>query len=154
MPLQCCFETCHMIPDDAYRCYSPFWNANSLSTLRNMYKILVLLCQGNFLAAEYGAPNWSSELESQYDNFCNALLLVNPDFQIDPEKNYPRDGPGEANMSICASQVTARFACFAATLEQPFIDTEAEYPQPKTGWSPERSVLLGRSLLQGFAALL
>ena len=105
------------------------------------------------MAAEYGAPNWSSELESLYENFCGALLLVNPDFQTDPEKNYPRDGPGEANMAICASQVTARFNCFASTLEQPFIDTEAEYPQPETGWSPERSMGLGRSLLNGFATL-
>jgi murein tripeptide amidase MpaA len=112
------------------------------------------LCQANFLAAEYGAPNWSPELEAQYDNFCTALVKVNPDFQTDPAKNYPRDGPGEANMSICASQITARFNCFAGTLEQPFIDTEAEFPQPETGWSPTRSKCLGASLLDGFATLL
>ena len=53
--------------------------------------------------------------------------MENPDFQTDPAKNYPRDKPNEANMAICASQITARFNCFAATLEQPFIDTESEF---------------------------
>ena len=108
----------------------------------------------NFLAGEYGAPNWSDLLESKLDAFTNGLLVTNPDFQNDPTKNYERDAPGKANVAICAAQVTTRFSCFAGTLEQPFKDTSSEFPQPLTGWSPTRSMLLGRSLLNGFDSLL
>ena len=108
----------------------------------------------NFLAGEYGAKNWNSELEAKFDSFTNALLLTNPDFQNDPKKNYERDAPGQANAAICAAQITQRFNCFAATLEQPFKDTAAEFPQSKTGWNAERSKRLGDSLLHGFHALL
>ncbi len=106
------------------------------------------------MAAEYGAPNWDDRKESLYDGFCAALLRANPDFQTDPAKNYDRDEPGKANLSICASQITVMFDCFAGTLEQPFIDTESEFPQKETGWSPERSRKLGASLLDAFLTLL
>ena len=57
--------------------------------------------------------------------------------------------PGQANAAICAAQITQRFNCFAATLEQPFKDTAAEFPQSTTGWNAERSKRLGDSLLHG-----
>ena len=116
--------------------------------------VVILLTAANFLAGEYGAPNWSEMLELKLDAFTDGLLQTNPDFQNDPSKNYERDAPGKANVAICAAQVTTRFSCFAGTLEQPFKDTSAEYPQDLTGWSSCRSMLLGSSLLNGFNSLL
>ena len=108
----------------------------------------------NFVAGEYGATNWSESLEHKYDVFCETLLKVNADFQMDPSKNYEKDLPGQANPAICGAQITQRYGVFAATLEQPFKDTASEFPNAETGWSAERSVLLGASLLDSFGALL
>lgn len=107
--------------------------------------------EGNFLCAETGVPNWSVRLQSLHDAFEKGLLRANPDFQN--SKGYPPDAPGSANLAICGSQITARFNCFASTLEQPFKDTADEFPQP-CGWSPNRSRMLGATLLGAWAELL
>jgi murein tripeptide amidase MpaA len=91
-------------------------------------------------------------LEQLYTNFSSKLLEVNPDFQ--EEKGYPRKAPGTANLSVCSAQITHRYSCFAATLEMPFKDCTDEFPQPETGWNPERSRRLGATLLDAFAVLL
>lgn len=91
-------------------------------------------------------------MEQLYTNFSSKLLEVNPDFQ--EEKGYPRKAPGTANLSVCSAQITHRYSCFAATLEMPFKDCTDEFPQPETGWNPERSRRLGATLLDAFAVLL
>ena len=65
----------------------------------------------NFVAGEYGATNWSESLEHKYDVFCETLLKVNADFQMDPSKNYEKDLPGQANPAICGAQITQRYGC-------------------------------------------
>ena len=95
-----------------------------------------------------GAATVNDTLELQHAAFRNALLQVNPDFQT--AKGYGTKKPGTQNSSICSSQITQRFNCFAATLEQPFKDTVDEFPQTSTGWNPERCVRLGWTLLDAF----
>ena len=63
------------------------------------------------MAGEYGATNWSESLEHKYDVFCETLLKVNADFQMDPSKNYEKDLPGQANPAICGAQITQRYGC-------------------------------------------
>ena len=84
--------------------------------------------------------------------FSSKLLQVNPDFQT--AKGYPPKPKGQANLSICSAQVTFKYNCFAATLEQPFKDCADEFPQPDTGWNPDRSRHLGGTLLDAFSVLL
>lgn len=63
---------------------------------------------------------------------------------------YPADGPGEANLAIASNAVGEKFKCVAMTLEQPFKDT-ADDPQHEQGWSPERSMVFGASVLNAIA---
>ena len=98
-----------------------------------------------------GAATIDNVLEQQHTAFRETLLLVNPDFQT--EKDYGKKKPGTRNVTICSAQITVRFGCFAATLEQPFKDCTDEYPQPKCGWNPERSKRLGWTLLDAFNAV-
>ena len=51
---------------------------------------------------------------------CGGLRAGNPDMQREHE--LPISAPGEANMTMCASGVAARFRCPAYTLEMPFKD--------------------------------
>lgn len=50
-------------------------------------------------------------------------------------------------MTTGASAVGEKFKCLAFTLEMPFKDTE-DRPDAFQGWSPERSMVLGASVLQ------
>ena len=50
-------------------------------------------------------------------------------------------------MTTASSSVGEKFKCLAFTLEMPFKDTE-DRPDAAQGWSPERSMILGASLLQ------
>ena len=111
-------------------------------------------CVGLVRAANFlnkgtnGLAERNDVLESQHDAFRETLLAVNPDFQT--TKDYGIKAPGTQNLSICSAQITARFTTFAATLEQPFKDCADEFPQPATGWSPNRSKRLGWTLLDAF----
>ena len=95
-----------------------------------------------------GAATVNASLEALHRAFTQTLLDVNPDFQTD--KDYGTKAPGTQNFSICSAQITQRFQCFAATLEQPFKDTADEYPQETTGWNPVRCERLGWTLLDAF----
>ena len=112
----------------------------------------ILLGQAVFLNGGFACPNWSDALEERYNVFSAKLLEVNPDFQ--EEKGYPPKAKGTANLSICSAQITHRYSCFAATLEMPFKDCADEFPQPETGWNPERSRRMGSSFLSTFSVLL
>ena len=65
---------------------------------------------------------------------------------------YPVSAPGEANMTMCTNQVSARFDCLAYTLEMPFKDN-ANAPDEHVGWSPERSARLGASAVDALLHL-
>ena len=105
----------------------------------------------NFIAGAEGIPNWTDRLQQLQDTFCETLERANPDFQR--VQGYPIDAPGEGNMTMCTNQIAERFDCLAMTLEQPFKDN-ADRPDPHFGWSPERCRQLGRSALDGIAAVI
>ena len=54
--------------------------------------------------------------------------------------------PGTANLAMSTNQLAERFGAVAMTLEMPFKDND-DLPDPAQGWSPERSILLGRECM-------
>jgi len=98
----------------------------------------------NFIAGTEGIVGWNDQRDNTLTEFKNRLQSINPDFQT--VHGYPRNAPGSANLTFCSNYVAHTFGCQAYTLEMPFKDT-ANTPQPDVGWSPERSILLGRSFV-------
>jgi murein tripeptide amidase MpaA len=130
-----------------------------LGTLRAMDDAGVDLCldvhgdEGlpyNFVAGAEGAPVWSPRLATLQDRFCDALARANPHFQR--VHGYPVNAPGAANLSMCTSAIAQRFDALAMTLEMPFKD-DANHPDAREGWSPGRSMRLGRSAVDALAAI-
>lgn len=105
----------------------------------------------NFIAGPEGVPSYTPRLAGLLDQFLAAYCVASPDFQT--RVGYPKDAPGEANLTMCTNQVAERFDCLAMTLEMPFKDN-ADLPEPVFGWSPERCALLGRAALHPIAAVM
>lgn len=97
-----------------------------------------------FLAGSEGIPSFTASLAEQEEHFKQSFKLANPDFQ--DQYGYPKDQPGEADLSVASSWVAEQFKCFGMTLEMPFKDN-ANAPDVEYGWSPERSIRLGESVL-------
>ena len=98
----------------------------------------------NFIAGPEGVPSWNEQRDKQLVALKSTWAAINPDFQT--VYGYPRTPAGQANLSICSSQLAETFACLAMTLEMPFKDT-ADTPRSLGGWSPERSMRLGASFV-------
>jgi len=110
--------------------------------------------EANFFVGTHNLPSFSPRLSALFDNFATALERANPDFQIPLGYHWPHpDKPRKArsdrktNLSTGNSQVAARFDCLAVTLEMPFKDSKFNTPEPDCQWSPQRSALLGHSLV-------
>ncbi len=101
-----------------------------------------------FLAGFEGIPGWTDEQGEGYYRYERILNRRTPDFQA--ELGYVKSAPGTANLTMSTNQVAERFGAVSMTLEMPFKDNPAN-PEPEQGWSPERSMMLGRDCL---AALL
>jgi len=101
-----------------------------------------------FLAGFEGIPSLKQEQLAGYQRYRAILDRRTPDFQT--RRGYPVTPPGKGNLSMSTAQLAERFGCVSMTLEMPFKDHD-DMPDPKQGWSPERSRLLGRECL---AALL
>lgn len=99
----------------------------------------------NFVAGSEGIPSFSAELNALEDKFKNHWIAVSPDFQ--DEVNYGTTGPVAANMTVCSNAITEKFGCLSFTVELPFKDND-NLADPIYGWSAERSMLLGESVLQ------
>ncbi len=98
----------------------------------------------NFVSSIEGIPGFDERLKTLQDNFLSKWLESSPDFQT--EYGYGKDEPGKANLKICTKQVGYRFNCLSLTVEMPFKDNK-NLPDPVTGWSAERSVRFGESVL-------
>ncbi|MEZ4322279.1 MAG: M14-type cytosolic carboxypeptidase [Myxococcota bacterium] len=106
----------------------------------------------NFISGAEGVPSWTEAREAVRQRFEAVYETVNPDFQR--VHGYGRSAPGTANMTMCTNQVSERYpGCLGMTLEMPFKDN-ADAPDELFGWSPERSRLLGASVLHAMAAVL
>lgn len=98
----------------------------------------------NFTASIEGIPEFNDRLRSLQDTFLSSWEKISPDFQT--EHGYKKDEPGKANLKICSKQIGSRFKCLSLTIEMPFKDNKL-LPNPITGWSAERSILFGESVL-------
>jgi murein tripeptide amidase MpaA len=105
----------------------------------------------NFLAGFEGIPSWSEGQQRLFDRFSEELVRFSPDFQT--RKGYEISKPGEANMSMSTSQLAERFGAVSMTLEMPFKDND-DLPDPRRGWSPDRSALLARACLDALHAII
>jgi murein tripeptide amidase MpaA len=97
-----------------------------------------------FIAGFEGIPSITDgQLKSLHD-FKAQLARITPDFQT--AKGYPVPRPGTANLTMSTNQLAERFGCLAMTLEMPFKDND-DLPCAIFGWSPARSMQLGRDCL-------
>ncbi|WP_321278983.1 M14-type cytosolic carboxypeptidase [Marinifilum fragile] len=99
----------------------------------------------NFISGIEGIPSFDERLKNLTENFINTWIATCPDFQ--DTHGYPKNEPGKGNLAICSKHIGERFKCLSLTIEMPFKDNN-DLPEPECGWSPDRSILLGESVLQ------
>lgn len=97
-----------------------------------------------FIAGFEGIPNLRPGQLDAYLAFESRLAANTPDFQT--ELGYPKDRPGQANLTLSTTQIAERFGAIAMTLEMPFKDNR-DLPDPEQGWSAERSKALAHACL-------
>lgn len=101
-----------------------------------------------FTAACEGNPGYTPRIEALEKRFRSHLNSLTRDFQT--THGYTRDLPGEANMTLACNAVGEQYDCLSLTLEMPFKDND-DAPNPKTGWSGERSKQLAKDVLSSVA---
>jgi murein tripeptide amidase MpaA len=101
-----------------------------------------------FMAGFEGIPGITERQLAGYQRYRSILARRTPDFQT--KHGYPVTPAGKANLAMSTNQLAERFGCVSMTLEMPFKDND-DLPSEDQGWSPERSMMLGRDCL---AALL
>jgi murein tripeptide amidase MpaA len=97
-----------------------------------------------FIAGFEGIPDLRPGQLDGYARYKAILDKRTPDFQT--ALGYPVTSPGKGNLAMATNQVAQRFGCVAMTLEMPFKDHNPA-PCARQGWSPERSMRLGRDCL-------
>jgi murein tripeptide amidase MpaA len=100
-----------------------------------------------FLAGFEGIPSLRPEQAEGYRAYAQTLDRRTPDFQT--VKGYPVTPAGKGNLTMSTNQLAERFSgrgCVSMTLEMPFKDHDPA-ADPRQGWSPERSMQLGRDCL-------
>ena len=97
-----------------------------------------------FLAGFEGIPGITEAQLAGYHRYRAILERRTPDFQT--RNGYPVAAPGQANLAMATNQIAERFGAVSMTLEMPFKDND-DLPCAEQGWSPERSMLLGRDCL-------
>jgi len=98
----------------------------------------------NFISGIEGIPSWDEKLSNLTDNFMNNWKAINPDMQ--DVHGYPKNEPGKANLDICSKNLGEEFKCLSQTLEMPFKQND-NIPDEVLGWSSERSIKLGESVV-------
>lgn len=97
----------------------------------------------NFVTTPEGIPSFDDYRRELQDKFKNHWMEVSPDFQ--DTHNYGV-GKAPANLGIGSKQIAERYKCVAFTIEMPFKDND-DLPDPMFGWSDNRSVRFGESVL-------
>jgi murein tripeptide amidase MpaA len=98
----------------------------------------------NFLSGIEGIPSYKGKLQELSEKFSDAWKNISPDFQ--DVEGYPKNEPGKANLNICSKNIGEEFKCLSQTIEMPFKQND-NLPDPIAGWSPERSLKFGKSLI-------
>jgi murein tripeptide amidase MpaA len=104
-----------------------------------------------FLAGFEGIAGLTERQLGLYNRFRDTLALRTPDFQT--ERGYPLSAAGKANLSMSTNQIAQRFGAVAMTLEMPFKDND-DLPDAEFGWSPARSMQLGKDCLSVLAEMI
>lgn len=104
----------------------------------------------NFVSGIDGVPNFKGRLEDLQTTFLNNWLEISPDFQV--EHGYPKNEPGKANLAIGSKNIAHEFDCLGLTIEMPFKDNK-NLPDAIFGWSPERCIKFGESILHPILAV-
>jgi murein tripeptide amidase MpaA len=90
-------------------------------------------------------PELEKVLEDSIQSTDQGLYSVlDPDIQN--KYGYSKNKPGDANLMICSKNLGEEFKCLSQTLEMPFKQND-NIPDIDKGWSPERSIKLGESLV-------
>ncbi|MCU4176914.1 M14 family metallopeptidase [Carboxylicivirga sp. N1Y90] len=97
-----------------------------------------------FISGIEGIPSWDKQLSDLTNSFMDKWKAASPDMQ--DKFGYPKNDPGKANLMICSKNLGEEFHCLSQTLEMPFKQND-NIPDPFFGWSSERSVKLGESLV-------
>ncbi|RMH84221.1 hypothetical protein EA796_11015 [Pseudomonas sp. AOB-7] len=97
-----------------------------------------------FTAGCEGNPGYTPRLAALEEDFRRRLVGIGAEFQT--RFGYPRDEPGQANLTLACNAVGQAFDCLSFTIEMPFKDHD-DNPQPRTGWNGARSKQLGRDVL-------
>ncbi|KQN10079.1 hypothetical protein ASE85_03915 [Sphingobium sp. Leaf26] len=103
-----------------------------------------------FIAGFEGIPSITEKQVQLYHRYRDTLAARTPDFQT--RLGYPVAGAGKANLSMSTNQVAERFGAVAMTLEMPFKDND-DLPDADFGWSPARSIQLGKDCLAVLAEM-
>ena len=104
----------------------------------------------NFISGIEGIPSFNKKLSNLTDKFISNWIAFNPDMQ--DVHGYPKNAPGEANLMICSKNLGEEFKCLSQTLEMPFKQND-NIPDPIFGWSNERSIKLGESLVSNLLSI-
>jgi murein tripeptide amidase MpaA len=104
-----------------------------------------------FLAGFDGIPSITDRQTALYRKYRDTLAARTPDFQT--RLGYPEAGPGKANLTMSTNQLAERFGAVSMTLEMPFKDND-DLPDPDFGWSPARSIQLGKDCLATLAEII
>lgn len=104
-----------------------------------------------FIAGFDGIPSITEKQSRLYHRYRDTLAARTPDFQT--RLGYPVAPAGKANLSMSTNQVAERFGAVAMTLEMPFKDND-DLPDADFGWSPARSIQLGKDCLAVLAEMI
>jgi len=104
-----------------------------------------------FLAGFEGIPSITDRQLGLFHRYRDTLAVRTADFQT--KRGYPIAGEGKANLSMSTNQLAERFGAVAMTLEMPFKDND-DLPDADYGWSPARSMQLGKDCLAVLAEMI
>ncbi len=103
-----------------------------------------------FVSGTEGVPSYSERVKMLETEFKRSWAEASPDFQ--DEHHYPLNAQGTGNLAIGCKQIGERFQCLSYTIEMPFKDN-ANLPDEVYGWSGDRALLLGESVLTPILAV-
>lgn len=104
-----------------------------------------------FLAGFEGIPSLKADRIALFHRYRDLLAVRSPDFQA--ELGYEVSEPGAANLTLCTAQLAERYGAVSMTLEMPFKDYAA-FPDDEHGWSPARSMQMGKDCLAVLAEII
>jgi murein tripeptide amidase MpaA len=103
-----------------------------------------------FISGIEGIPSFDAKLLKLTNQFMDNWKKINPDIQ--DKYGYPKNEAGKANLMICSKNLGEEFQCLSQTLEMPFKQND-NIPDDNFGWSAERSMQLGDSLVANLLSI-